>query len=87
MTKDGNSLLIKLMAGSDVKLHAMLLYLLIYFMLNYMKLIMINFNEIKMLVNIYKQTTDCKCMPLLFILDFIPLKDLDKHTPYQHWRI
>ena len=56
-------------------------------MLNYMKLIMINFNEIKMLVNIYKQTTDCICMPLLFILDFITLKDLDKHTPYQHWRI
>ena len=43
------------MAGSDVKLHAMLLYLLIYLMLNYMKLIIINFNEIKMLLNNYKQ--------------------------------
>ena len=45
------------MAGSDVKLHAMLLYLLIYLMLNYnMKLIIINFNEIKMLMNKYEQT-------------------------------
>ena len=44
------------MAGSDVKLHAMLLYLLIYLMLNYMKLIIINFNGIKMIMNFYKQT-------------------------------